>query len=47
VLLLDGDFGAGTQAVERAAEHAARATMALIEARHVLSAPADTQGPGC
>jgi AcrR family transcriptional regulator len=47
LLLLDGDFGAGTQAVERAAELAARATMALIEARHLLSAPADTQAPGC
>jgi AcrR family transcriptional regulator len=37
LLLLDGDFGAGTDAVERAAEQAARATLALIEGRHRLT----------
>jgi AcrR family transcriptional regulator len=37
LLLLDGDFGAGTDAVERAAERAARATLALIEGRHLLT----------
>jgi len=37
LLLLDGDFGAGTNAVERAAEQAARATLALIEGRHLLT----------
>ena len=37
LLLLDGDFGAGTDAVEGAAEQAARATLALIEGRHLLT----------
>src|SRR5262245_20739674 len=37
LLLLDGDFGAGTDAVERAADQAARATLALIEGRHLLT----------
>jgi AcrR family transcriptional regulator len=37
LLLLDGDFGTGTQAVTRAADQAARATMALIEGRHLLT----------
>ena len=36
LLLLDGYFGAGTDAVERAGEQAARATLALIEGRHLL-----------
>jgi hypothetical protein len=39
LLLLDGDFGAGAQAVARAADQAARATMALIEGRHLLTGP--------
>jgi AcrR family transcriptional regulator len=37
LLLLDSDFGTGTNAVERAAEQAARATRALIEGRHLLT----------
>jgi hypothetical protein len=51
LLLLDGDFGAGPQAVERAAEQAAAATMALVEGRHLLAGHASQQpshGPdGC
>lgn len=39
VLLLDGDFGDGGDAVEFAAERAARATLALIESRHLLGRP--------
>ena len=40
LLLLDGDFGAGAEAIEYAADQAARATMALIEGRHLLGRPA-------
>jgi NAD(P)-dependent dehydrogenase (short-subunit alcohol dehydrogenase family) len=36
MLLLHGDFGRGEQAVEPAAEHAALATRALVESRHLL-----------
>jgi Tetracyclin repressor-like, C-terminal domain len=37
MLLLDGSFGEGDEAVELAAERAARATLALVEGRHLLS----------
>jgi AcrR family transcriptional regulator len=37
MLLLDGSFGEGTEAVELAAERAARATLALIESRRLLT----------
>jgi AcrR family transcriptional regulator len=37
MLLLDGDLGDGDEAVEAAAERAARATLALVEGRHLLS----------
>lgn len=37
LLLLDGDFGAGTQAISRAADQAAQATKALIEGRDLLT----------
>ena len=37
MLLLDGDFGPGTEAVALAAEKAARATLALVESRHLLT----------
>ena len=40
MLLFDGDFGYGAQAIEDAADQAARATMALIEGRHLLAGPA-------
>jgi AcrR family transcriptional regulator len=43
MLLLDGDFGAGEQAVEIAAERAARVTLALVESRSLLSQPAHGQ----
>jgi AcrR family transcriptional regulator len=36
MLLLDGSFGEGAKAVELAAERAARATLALVEGRHLL-----------
>jgi AcrR family transcriptional regulator len=36
MLLLHGDFGEGREALEDAAERAARATLALVEGRHVL-----------
>ena len=39
MLLLDGSFGEGNEAVELAAEGAARATLALVESRHLLSRP--------
>jgi AcrR family transcriptional regulator len=39
LLLLDGGFGRGTEAVGLAAERAARATLALVESRHLLSRP--------
>jgi AcrR family transcriptional regulator len=37
MLLLDGSFGEGPEAVELAAERAARATLALVEGRRLLS----------
>jgi len=37
VFLLDGSFGRGAGAVDRAAQRAAQATLALIESRHLLS----------
>jgi hypothetical protein len=37
MLLLEGDFGDGDGALEAAAERAARATLALIEGRRLLS----------
>ena len=40
LLLLDGDFGQEAEAIEHAADQAARATMALIEGRHLLGGPA-------
>ena len=36
MLLLEGDYGQGTEAVELAADRAARATLALVESRHLL-----------
>lgn len=40
MLLLDGEFGQGEGAAAHAAERAARAALALIESRHLLSLPA-------
>jgi AcrR family transcriptional regulator len=37
MLLLDGSFGEGPEAVELAAERSARATLALVEGRRLLS----------
>jgi AcrR family transcriptional regulator len=37
LLLFDGSFGEGDEAVELAAERAARATLALVESRRLLS----------
>jgi AcrR family transcriptional regulator len=42
MLLLDGRLGEGGEAVERTAENAARATLALIQSRRVLADPLDT-----
>jgi AcrR family transcriptional regulator len=39
LLLLDGNFGDGAQAIEHAADQAARAAKALIEGRHLLTGP--------
>jgi len=36
MLLLEGDYGRGGEAVELAADRAARATLALVESRHLL-----------
>ena len=36
MLLLEGDYGHGDEAVELAADRAARATLALVEGRHLL-----------
>jgi AcrR family transcriptional regulator len=36
MLLLEGDYGEGDEAVELAAARAARATLALVESRHLL-----------
>ena len=44
MLLLDGGPGQDGQAVELAAERAARATLALIDSRHLLGRP--PRGPG-
>jgi len=44
MLLLDGGSDQGIQAVELAAERAARATLALIESRHLLGQPARPPG---
>jgi AcrR family transcriptional regulator len=41
MLLFYGDFGQGQEAVEDAAERAARAILALIQGRHRLGHPAD------
>lgn len=54
MLLLYGDFGQGEEAIEHAAEQAARATLALIESRRLLdrpsipppSPPSDVMTPG-
>jgi hypothetical protein len=40
MLLLDGGSGQAPEAVERAADRAARATLALVESRHLLGRPA-------
>jgi AcrR family transcriptional regulator len=40
MLLLDGGFGQGPEAVTMAAERAARATLALVASRHLLRPPA-------
>ncbi|MGN6379586.1 MAG: TetR/AcrR family transcriptional regulator [Gaiellales bacterium] len=40
MLLLDGALGEGDDAVEHAAERAARATLALVAGRHLLEHPA-------
>ncbi len=37
MLLLDGSFGQGSKAIELAAERAARATLALVESRRLLT----------
>ncbi|MGE5290909.1 MAG: hypothetical protein ACM3ML_27685 [Micromonosporaceae bacterium] len=44
MLLLDGDFGDGDDAVELAAERAARATLALAERRHLRHRPEPGNG---
>jgi hypothetical protein len=36
MLLLDGSFGSGAEAIELAAERAARAALALVESRRLL-----------
>jgi AcrR family transcriptional regulator len=36
MLLLEGDYGQGDEAVQLAADRAARATLALVESRHLL-----------
>ena len=36
MLLLEGDYGKGDEAVELAADRAARSTLALVESRHLL-----------
>jgi AcrR family transcriptional regulator len=40
MLLLEGDYGHGGEAIPLAAERAARATLALVESRHLLRRPA-------
>src|SRR5690348_6222938 len=44
LLLLDGDFGEGTRAIDSAAEQAAASTLALVAGRRLLTAP-PSQGP--
>jgi AcrR family transcriptional regulator len=44
MLLLDRGSGQGTEAVELAAEKTARATLALIESRHLLGRPSSPPG---
>jgi AcrR family transcriptional regulator len=44
-LLLEGDFGDTSEAVAEAADRAARATLALVESRHLLRGPAADQAP--
>jgi hypothetical protein len=39
MLLLSGDVGQGNNAIDLAAERAARATLALVESRHLLTRP--------
>jgi len=39
LLLLDGDFGAGTRAIDSAAEQAGAATLALVKSRELLTGP--------
>jgi AcrR family transcriptional regulator len=46
MLLLDGGSGQGREAVELAAERAARATVALIDSRHLLGRSAGPPVPG-
>jgi AcrR family transcriptional regulator len=46
MLLIDGDFGAGDEAVELAGERAAAATLALIEGRRLLSRRPRSGGSG-
>lgn len=38
-LLFEGDYGHGSEAIELAAERAARATQALVQSRHLLRRP--------
>jgi AcrR family transcriptional regulator len=45
MLLLAGDLGQGNEAVELAAERAARVTLALVESRHLLSRPSRPPAP--
>jgi AcrR family transcriptional regulator len=45
LFLLDGDFGAGEEAVSVGAERAARATLALIEGRRRLGQPSGPPEP--
>lgn len=45
MLLLDGRFGRGPQAVGRASDSAARAALALIDSRHRLLAPVRRRSP--
>jgi len=46
MLLLDEGPGQGAEAIELAAERAARATLALIQGRHLLTRPSGPAGPG-
>lgn len=44
VLLLDGSYGEGPDAIDRAAERAAAVTLALIQGRAALQRPRQEQG---